>query len=60
MVRPVASSHLNNLSLEQLGVWSRSSKYCEYVIDVKNTSAFVFMDAGSGYGRIGMNNDTKN
>jgi hypothetical protein len=50
---------MTNLSLEQLDVWSRKLKYCEYVIDEKDISTFGFMDARWGYGRIGMNNDTK-
>jgi hypothetical protein len=60
MVRPVASSRMTNLYLEQLNVWSRTLKYCEYVIDEKDISAFGFVDAGSVYGHIGMNDDTKN
>jgi hypothetical protein len=59
MVRPVRSSRMNNLSLEQLDVWSRKLKYYEYVIDETKISKFDFMNAGSGYGRTGMNDDTK-
>jgi hypothetical protein len=59
MVRLFASSRMNNLSLEELDVWSRKLKYCEYVIDEKNISTFGFMDAGSGYGCPGMSDDTK-
>jgi hypothetical protein len=59
MFRPVASSRMNNLSLEQLDVWSRKIKYCEYVLDEKDISPFGFMDASCGYGRIGMDDDTK-
>jgi hypothetical protein len=50
---------MNNLSFEQLDVWSRKVKYCEYVIDEKDISKFGFMDASWGYGRMGMNDDTK-
>jgi hypothetical protein len=50
---------MNNLFLEQLDVWSRKLKYYEYVIDEKNISMFDFMDASWGYGRMGMNDDTK-
>jgi hypothetical protein len=59
MARPVDSSRMNNLSLEQLDVRNRKLKYCEYVIDEKDISTFGFMDASWGYGRIGMNDDTK-
>jgi hypothetical protein len=59
MVRPVASSRMNNLSLEQLDVWNRKPKYYQYVIDEENISTFGFTDAGSGYGPIGMNDDRK-
>jgi hypothetical protein len=55
----MASSLMNNLSLEQLDVWSRKLKYCEYVIDEKDVSTFGFMDACCGYGRIGMDDDPK-
>jgi hypothetical protein len=58
MVLPAASSRMNNLSLKQLDVCGRKPKYCEYVIDEKDISAFGFMDASWGYGRIGMT-DTK-
>jgi hypothetical protein len=44
MVRPVASSIMNNLYLEQLDVWSRKAKYYEYVIDENNISRFDFID----------------
>jgi hypothetical protein len=50
---------MNNLSLEQLDVWSRKVKYYKYVIDENNISKLGFMDAGWGYGRIGMKDDTK-
>jgi hypothetical protein len=50
---------MNNLSLEQLDVWSRKAKCYKYVIDEKDISMFGFMDAGSGYGCMGMNDDTK-
>jgi hypothetical protein len=50
---------MNNLPLEQLDLWSRKLKYCEYVIDEKNISAFGCMDASWGYERIGMHDDTK-
>jgi hypothetical protein len=59
MVRPVASSGMNNLSLEQLDVWSRKIKYCEYVLDDKDISTFGFIDPSWGYGCIGMDDDTK-
>jgi hypothetical protein len=51
---------MNNLSLEQLNVWSRKIKYYEYVIDENNISRFDFIDVSWGYGRIGMKDDTKN
>jgi hypothetical protein len=50
---------MNNMSMEQLAVWSRELKYHEYVIDEKAISKFGLMDSSSGYGRIGMNDDTK-
>jgi hypothetical protein len=50
---------MNNLSCEQLDVWSRKLKYYEYGVDEKNISTFGFMDASWGYGRIGMDDDTK-
>jgi hypothetical protein len=59
MVRPVASSRMNNLSLEQLDVWSRKIKYCEYVLDDKDILTFGFIDPSSGDGRISMSDDTK-
>jgi hypothetical protein len=59
MVRPVASSHINNLSLEQLDYWSRNLEYCEYVRYEKDISTFGFMNAGSGYGRRGINDGTE-
>jgi hypothetical protein len=55
----VDSCRMNNLSLEQLDIWSTKTKYYEYVIDENNISLFGFMDASWGYGRIGMNDDTK-
>jgi hypothetical protein len=59
MFRPVASSCVNNLSLEQLDVWRRKIKYCEYVLDDKDISTFGFIDPSWGYGRMGVNDDTK-
>jgi hypothetical protein len=50
---------MNNLSLEQLNVWRRKIKYHEYVIDENNIPMFGFTDASWGYGRMGMNDDTK-
>jgi hypothetical protein len=50
---------MNNLSLEQLDVWSRKVKYYEYVIDEHNISWFDFIDVSWGYRRIGMKDDTK-
>jgi hypothetical protein len=59
MARLLASSRMNNLSLKQLDVWGRKLKYYEYIIDEKNILTFGFMDAGSGYGRICMNDNPK-
>jgi hypothetical protein len=50
---------MNNLSLEQLDVWSRKIKYYEYVIDENSLSGFDFIDASWGYGRICMTDDRK-
>jgi hypothetical protein len=50
---------MNNMSLEQLGVWSRKVKYYEYVIDENNISQFDFIDVSWGYGRIDTKDDTK-
>jgi hypothetical protein len=50
---------MNNLSLEQLNVWSRKAKYYESVIDENNERTFDFMDASWGYVRIGMKDDAK-
>jgi hypothetical protein len=50
---------MNNLSLEQLDVWSIKLKEYEEVIDENNRPMFGFIDASWGYGRIGMNDDTK-
>jgi hypothetical protein len=50
---------MNNLSMEQLGVGRRKIKYCEYVLDDTDISAFGFVDPSWGYGRMGMNDDTK-
>jgi hypothetical protein len=59
MFRPVASSCINNLSLEQFDIWSRKIKCCEYVLDDKDISTFGFIDPSWGYGRIGMDDDPK-
>jgi hypothetical protein len=50
---------MNNLSLEQWDVWSRKIKYCEYALDDTDISIFGFIDASSGYGPMGMDNDPK-
>jgi hypothetical protein len=50
---------MNNLSLEQLDVWSRKIKYYEYVLDDQDISTFGFINLSWGYGRIGMDDDTK-
>jgi hypothetical protein len=59
MVRPVGPSRMDNLSLEQSNAWRMKIKYYEYVIDKNNRPVFGFVDASWGYGRIGMNDDTK-
>jgi hypothetical protein len=59
IIRPIAFYRMNNLSLEQLDVWSRKAKYYKYVIDDKNISMFGFIDASWGYGHRGMNDDVK-
>jgi hypothetical protein len=50
---------MNNLSLEELDIWNRKLKYHKYVIDETDISTFGFMDASWGYGRVGMNDNTK-
>jgi hypothetical protein len=50
---------MNNLSLEQLHVGRRKIKDCEYILDDTDISSFGFIDPRWGYGRIGMNDDTK-
>jgi hypothetical protein len=45
MVRPVGSSRMNNMSLEQLYVRRRKAQCFEYVIDENNGPVFDFMDA---------------
>jgi hypothetical protein len=50
---------MNNLSLEQLDVWSRMIKDYEYVINENSVSMYVFMDGSWGYGRICMKDDRK-
>jgi hypothetical protein len=59
MFPPVASSRMNNLPLEQLDVWNRKIKYYEYPIDEKNILTFGFTNAGSGYGRRRISDNTR-
>jgi hypothetical protein len=50
---------MNNLSLEQLHVWSRKVKYYEHGIDENNISGFDFRDVSWGYARVGVKDDRK-
>jgi hypothetical protein len=50
---------MNNLSLEPLDIWRRKTKYYQYVLDDTDILAFGSIDPSWGYGRIGMNGDTK-